>query len=192
MKWLRKIFGKNHFPKTEYVIKEAFTLKGRTFFEMDDQFNLPYERGVICLRYYNEFEQRVTREYLQEHVKAVGEILTFQPGKSIDLVRLGVLNRNLADRLNWILDEDLAYKLASVVYFDANENPATYDTKYNQEKISFWKKEASAQEFFFTEPLLKLIPFLKDLEINLETYFEVTRAVKDQHQKYLSSSPSNN
>lgn len=192
MNWLRKILKRNSFPKTEYVIKEAFTLKGRTFFEMDDQFNLPYERGVICLRYYNEFEQRVTREYLVAHVKAVSEVLELIPGKPLDIARLAVLNRNLGDRLNWILDEDLAYKLASVVYFDANENPATYDTKYNQEKIAFWKKEASAQEFFFTEPLLKLIPFLKDLEINLETYFEVTRAVKAQHQKYLSTNPSNN
>lgn len=183
---------RNKFPKMDYVTKEAFTLKGRIFFEMDDLFNLPYERGVICLRYYNEFEQRVTREYLVEHVKAVSEILTFQPGKSVDLVRLAVLNRNLGDRLNWIMDEDLAYKLASVVYFDANENPATYDTKYNQEKIAFWKKEASAQEFFFTEPLIKLIPFLKDLEVNLETYFEVTRAVKDQHQQFISSNPLNN
>ncbi|MCW3466509.1 hypothetical protein [Chitinophaga nivalis] len=184
---LLSIFRKNNVPKTGYVVKEAFTIKGRVFFEMDDQFNLPYERGVICLRYYNEFNQRVTREYLHEHVKAVDEILTFHPGKSIDLLKLALLNRNLKDRMQWIVDEDLAYKLASVVFFDKNENPATYDTKYNQEKISFWKKEASAKEFFFSEPLRRLIPFLKDLEPNLETYFEVTRALSSQHQKDISS-----
>lgn len=193
MGWWHKIFsGGNKFPKIDYVIKEAFTVGGKTYYEMDDTFNLPYQRGAACLRYYAEFNMRVDREFLEAHVKAVDDLLQFTPGKSWDLVKVKQLNNNLRDRLNWIIDEDLAYKLASVVYFDKNESPEVYDTKYNQEKIAFWKKEMAAKEFFFMQPLQKLIPFLKEYETNFETYLMVTGQLKEKFQNDISYTPSKN
>lgn len=193
MGWWHKIFGgRTKFPQIDYVVKEAFTVGGTTYYEMDDLFNMPYQRGAACLRIYEEFNMRVTREVLLEHVNAVDEILQFVPGKSVDLLKVKQLNNNLKDRLNWIIDEDLAYKLASVVYFDKSESPQTYDAKYNQEKIAFWKKEKSAKEFFFMQPLQKLIPFLREFEQNFETYLMVTGQLKEKFQKDISSITSNN
>jgi len=193
MAWWHKIFGGGtKFPKIDYVYKEAFTIGGRTYYEMDDAFNLPYQRGAACLRYYSEFNMRVDRDFLKEHVKAMDEILHFIPGQPIDLIKAKQLNNNLRDRMEWIIDEDLAYKLASVVYFDKSENPAVYDAKYNQEKIAFWKKEMAAKEFFFMQPLQKLIPFLKEFEQNFETYLMVTAQLKEKYQNDISFSPSKN
>jgi hypothetical protein len=79
-----------------------------------------------------------------------------------------------------------------VVFFDKSENPAVYDFKYNQKKIEFWKKEASAKQFFFMLPLQRLIPFLKDYEKNFDTYLMVTEAVKAQHLKNISQVLSKN
>lgn len=183
--WHELIGGKNHFPKIEYVIKPAFTVKGREFFQMDDLFNMPYERGTTCLRYYTEFNMRVDREFLMSHTKAMNELLLFMPGKSIDLVKIKQLNDQLSDRLTWIMDGDLAYKLASVVFFDKHEDPTKYDAKYNQDKIAFWKKEMAAKEFFFMMPLQQLIPFLKDYEKNLETYLMVTDNLKNNYQENI-------
>lgn len=188
MGWLRKIFGKGtKFPEIDYVYKEAFKVGGITYYEMDDLFNMPYQRGTACLRYYAEFNMRVDREFLEGHVKAVDELLQFVPGKAIDLVKIKQLNNQLRDRMNWIIDEDLAYKLASVVYFDKNEHPTVYDSKYNIEKIAHWKKHASAKEFFFMQPLTRLIPFLKEYEENFETYLMVMEKVKQKYQDDISS-----
>ncbi len=193
MAWWHKYFGGGtKFPKIDYVIKEAFTVGGRTYYEMDDTFNLPYQRGAACLRYYAEFNMRVDRETLLAHVEAVDQLLQFVPGKSMDLVKVKQLNNNLRDRLNWIMDEDLAYKLASVVYFDKNESPEVYDAKYNQDKIAFWKKGDGRKGVFFMQPLQKLIPFLKEFETNFETYLMVTGQLKEKYQNDISSSPSKN
>lgn len=190
--WHNIIGGKNHFPKIEYVIKEAFTVKGRTFYEMDDTFNLPYERGTTCLRYYTEFNMRVDREFLIKHIQAMKKELAFIPGKEIGIVNAVNLLKQLEDRVNWIIDTDLAYKLASVVYFDKNEDPTKYDTKYNLEKIAFWKKEMSAKDFFFMQPLQRLIPFLKDYEENFQVFLTVTDQLKTMYQESLSQSLSKN
>lgn len=192
MHWLRKIFGRTKFPGVDYQVKYAFTVKGVDYYEMDDLMNQPYERAVTCLIYYEEFNQRVTRDYLLQHVKAVSKALQVVPGQALDYGKAIQLNKNLEERLNWIIDGDLAYKLASVVFFDKNENPSVYDHAYNQKKIAFWKKEATAKDFFFTQPLLKLIPFLKDYESNLETYLAVTESVKQLQQKNLTEYLSKN
>lgn len=190
--WNRLLGGKTKFPRIEYVVKESFTVAGRTFYEMDDLFNLPYQRGTACLRYYAEFNMRVDREFLEDHVKAIDELLQFTPGKSIDLVKIKQLNNQLRDRMNWIVDEDLAYKLASVVYFDKEESPEVYDAKYNQDKIAFWKKHMAAQQFFFMQPLQKLIPFLKDYEQNFDTYLMVTERLKAKYRDDISQVISKN
>lgn len=193
MAWWHKLFGTgNKFPKIDYVINEAFTVSGRTFYEMDDLFNLPYQRGTACLRYYAEFNMRADREYLLSHTQANDELLQLIPGKAVDLYKIKQLNNNLKDRLNWIMDEDLAYKLASVVFFDKKESPEVYDSKYNLEKIAFWKKEMAAKEFFFMQPLLKLIPFLKEFEQNFETYLTVTEKLKAKYQDDISQIISKN
>lgn len=192
MGWLRRLFGKNKFPGVDYQTKYAFTVGGVDYYEMDDLINQPFERGVTCLAFYEEFNQRVSRDYLKKHTEAMDKALEIVPGKALGVVDAQLLNRNLKERMSWIIDGELAYKLASVVYFDKSENPQVYDHAYNQKKIEFWKKEASAKEFFFMQPLIKLIPFLKDYEENFETYLIVTEAIKAQHLKNVSQVLSKN
>lgn len=165
---------------------------GVRYYEMDDLINQPFERAVTCLTFYEEFNQRVNREYLLKYVDAMLKALQVVPGQALAISDATVLTKNLKDRLNWIMDADLAYKLASVIYFDKHENPVVYDPKYNQEKIAFWKKEAGVKEFFFMLPLQKLMPFLKDFEQNFETYLAVTEQLKGQHLTNISQALSRN
>lgn len=192
MGWLRRLFGKTKFPGVEYQVKYAFTVGGVDYYEMDDLMNQPFERAVTCLTYYGEFNQRVSREYLIKYVEAMKKALEMVPGQPVKIPDAVNMVRNLEERINFIIDGDLAYKLASVVFFDKSENPAVYDPTYNQKKIDFWKKEATAKEFFFTQPLLKLIPFLKDYEENFENYLMVTEALKGQHLTNLTRVLSEN
>lgn len=193
MGWFSRLFnGKDKFPHIDYVIKDAFTVAGRKFYQFDDLINKPFERGVVCLRYYTELNQRVDREFLLEHTKAINELCKIIPGQELEIHKIRQLNADLSDRMNWIIDTDLAYKLASVVYFDENENPSKYDDKYNAEKIEFWKKHMGAKEFFFMQPLKTLIPFLEGFEENLETYTQVTEMLKDQYLGRVLEAQSKN
>lgn len=192
MRWWRKLFGKTKFPGIDYQVKYAFTVGGIDYYEMDDLMNQPCERAVTCLTFYSEFNQRVDRDYLIKFIEAMKKSLEMVPGQPVKIPDAVNLLRNLEDRLEFIIDTDLAYKLASVVFFDKSENPAVYDFKYNQKKIEFWKKEATAKQFFFMLPLQRLIPFLKNYEENLDTYMKVTDIVKSQHLKNISQILSKN
>lgn len=132
------------------------------------------------MTFYTEMSMRVDAEYLDKHIEACDKIFN---SNRVDIYKLKQLNDFLKERRKWIIDTDLVYKLASVVYFDANENPLEYDFEYNQKKIEFWKKNASITDFFFSKPIIELIPFLKNVEINLQEYSTVIGHIKEHQLK---------
>jgi hypothetical protein len=73
------------------------------------------------------------------------------------------------------------YKLASVAYFDKNENPEDYDSKYNEKKIIEWKKNASVEAFFLSQPLKELIPYLNNASENLNAFSELNTELNRIH-----------
>lgn len=187
MNILKKIFKwahirpKDRFPGVSYPIKEAFVSDGIKYYQFDDQFNVPCERALKYSTFYAEMSMRIDYEYMTEHVKQMEiEFGKANEGKRPDLYRMKAMNDYLKARLAWIVDTDLVYKLASIVYFDENESPLTYDFSYNQKKIERWKKSMGVNDFFYSAPILRLIPFLKDLDLNLEVYSTVTAQQKDQ------------
>lgn len=175
---------------SKYVIKEAFTMGGRTFYMFDDVFNVPYERGLKSLVYYEEFRMRVTKEYMKMHTDAMDKLLS--DPKKIDVSKMAILNKQLKERAELIVEPDMLYKLASVVFFDKNEKPWSYEFEYANKKIAFWKKHCSNQDFFLGTPLVTLIPFLKLSETNLDTYSAVVEKVNQIHYGFLSDILSNN
>lgn len=180
---IKSLFTK--FPKDiNYPIEECFTIEGITYYRFKDYFNIPYERGLKVVTFYEEARMKITYEYLKEHTEAVEKVLK---SNKIDVYKIKSLNDILKERLTWATDTEILYKLASIVYFDKSENPKTYDFKYNAEKIEFWKKHKSVTDFFLQNPILELMPFLKELEMNLETYSEITKALTQHHSDMVSS-----
>lgn len=173
------------FPKdVKYPIKEAFTIEGRTFYQYEDPFNIPYERGLKTITFYEEARMKITYEYMELHAKAIDKILSSQ---KIDVFKIKALNDIMKERMKWYCDVDIIYKLASVVFFEKNDNPTTYDFKKGAENIDFWKQHKSVTDFFYQTPLLALLPFLNELELNLETYSEITKALNQAHSDLVSS-----
>jgi len=109
---------KKVFPKQKHIIERAFTIAGVDYYQFSDVFNLPYERGLSALSIYEESRMRCSREYLEKHVEVVREILR---STKIDVYRINQLNEQMSQRLNLVLDVDLLYKLASIVFFDGKE-----------------------------------------------------------------------
>jgi hypothetical protein len=167
-----------------HVIVPAIKSGGVQYYQFNNIYQMSCLRALTALDYYDEFNQRVDREYLLKHTEAVNKILS--DPKSININKLAQLNRFLEERTKFIFDADLAYKLASVMFFDESENPYFYDHKYGQTKIEKWKKDMTIDAFFLQQPLMDLMPCLKHLNGSTRNYSQIVEKVKSHHAKYLS------
>jgi hypothetical protein len=176
------------FKDSKYIIKYAFTIGGIEYYSFDDTFNLPYERGLKAISFYEESRMKCSLEYLKLHTEAIDNILN---GKSIKIYDIKKLNDQLAERLKFVVDIDLLYKLASVIFFDKDENPSTYEFKYNTEKIEHWKKHKEIGDFFLQMPIVQLMPFLKESNRISPDYAEALRKINRHHLENIYSHISN-
>lgn len=180
---------KKVFPASHHIIKPAFTIAGTDYYQFDDIFNLPYERGLMALAIYEETRMNCNREYLEKHVEVMDELLH---SRNIDIFKINQLNEQLKERLNIAFNTSLLYKLASVVFFDKNENPSLYEPEYCDKKIEFWKEHRGMTDFFLQKPLLELIPFLQSVDFDLETYSQMIDNLDQIHSERLRLSKSKN
>ncbi len=180
--WKKKQRVPKHRP--EHRIVEAFELNGIKYFKFDaDVANMPYQRGLEALVFYEQVRMRCTREYLDEVVAAIDKIL-HQP--KIDVFKIHQINVHLKERLTWVIETDTVYNLASVVFFDSTESPYHYDHEYNKKKIASWKKHSTENlDFFLQKPLADYIPFFREQEKNLQIYLEVLNQLSQEHIRYL-------
>ncbi len=175
------------FPDQKHIIKEAFIINGVQYYHFDDVFALPYERGLKAITYYEEARMKCSLEYLLLHTQAIDSILKNKTG-TIRVFDIEKLNSQLKERLTFANDTDLLYKLASIIFFDQTENPSTYEYKYNIDtKIPFWKEHSEVGSFFLQEPVVNLIPFLKQSEPISQSYVEVLERVNRLHMESVQS-----
>jgi hypothetical protein len=170
---------KKYFPEQKHVIEFAFEVAGVKYFRFNDVFTLPYERGLMSIAIYEETRMKCSREYLMEHCSAVSEIL--RNPKTVDIFRINELNEQMKSRLELTMDVDLLYKLASVAFFDKNENPVLYDAEYNVKKIAFWKKHKGVADFFLQKPVAELMPFIRNSNIDLDAYSVLNEKLNELH-----------
>jgi hypothetical protein len=170
------------FPNSRHIVEYAFSVAGTDYYKHNDIFNLPYERGMMALAAYEECRMGVNREYLEALTARIREVLL---SPKVDIFEIHKLNEQLKERLVFVADADLLYKLASIVFFDKNENPAIYEMDYNKAKIAFWRKHKGVADFFLQKPLKGLIPFLNISEADLKASLEVAEKVRQLHSGVL-------
>lgn len=188
LKVLKSIFKKPFRPyliEGKYRVIPAFELNGVQYFMFDQTDEIPTGRQFAALTIYAEMDMRVTREYLQDYVRAV-EKVTSDP-KKINITHLIQLNMNLKERMDLMVMPEFIYKLASVIYFDKNESPYRYDFEYNKKKIEAWKEDGQTLDFFLKTPIGDLIPSLKDQGGISPIYLAVTQSVEKIHREHLTA-----
>ncbi|MEX6689213.1 hypothetical protein QTN47_17015 [Danxiaibacter flavus] len=185
---LKKLFKpKQNFPNSKHIIEYAFTCGGIDYYQFQDIFNLPYHRGLQALVYYREVSLNISAEDLIKHTEAVRESLSVNAkAGTIDIHKAFLLNEQLAVRAKLPPDTDLLYKLASVVYFDKNEKPETYEFNYGAKKIEHWKKHSDVKDFFLQTPIQELLPFLKEYGENINSYQAILEQAKTEHSANMS------
>lgn len=168
--------------KQKYRIEYAFTCGGTKYYRFADITNLPYERGLMALQTYNEVDMRCSRQFLLHYADTIDQLL-HQP--QIDIFKINQLNQLLKQRLTLIADTDLLYRLAAVCFFDKTENPAVYEPDYAEKKIAKWRKDKGVHDFFTQMPLLELMPFLQNVDTDLDTYSAMCDELNKIHLECL-------
>lgn len=179
--------GKSAFPLSKHVIEFAFRSGGVDYFQMNDIFNLPYQRGLEAIHAYEELEMRCDKNYLIEHAKLIDELVNGNRFGLKELERIRAANDQMRQRLEWVIVPDQMYKLASIVFFDASESPEHYEIGYARDKIKKWKANEDVDAFFLQKPIQELVPFLKDFTGSFKTYSSLIEAVDKHHWKNLST-----
>ena len=178
--------SKKPWPDTKYVIKEAFEIGGIQYYEFDTIFNLPYMRGLSATSVYEEVRMKVDLEFLQAHTAAKKNIYAGTRFGLKEFNELRKLDAVLEERLKWIIVPKTALKLASIVYFDKNENPLRWEQSYSEKKIKHWN-EHEGLDFFLRNRLSKLIPFLNDVNVNFQSYSEMVDQLAKSQLELISS-----
>lgn len=171
----------NKFPHvTKHIVKEAFEVGGVKYFEFDTTANLPWKRGLKFLSVYNELDMKCDRFFLNAHCDAIEAQFNKPKFGANEMLQIKILNQQLKDRLTWIYQEDLVYKIASVVFFDANENPDDWEWGYALKKIDHWKKHEDVATFFLHEPIQRLMPFLGVSKQTMQQYSQTQQELDKQ------------
>jgi hypothetical protein len=163
----------------KYKVVEAFQLGGTTYYMFDQTAEVPTGRMLAALAVYTEMEMKVDKEYLELHTKAMEKLLS--DPKKINVMYIAQLNLNLKERLELMPLPDFVYKLASVIFFDKTESPYSYSFEYNKQKIAEWKKSGDTLDFFLSRLSSELIPSLKPVTGNTNTFFRVAEQVAGIH-----------
>jgi len=179
--------AKYAFPQTEHIIKYAFTSGGVKYYQMHDIFNIPWKRGMEAISAYEELEMRCDKSYLMHHYAFMKDLVNGPKFTLEELQKLNAANEQLKQRLDWVVVPEHAYKLASIVFFDASENPESYELGYGKEKIKKWKENDDVQAFFLRKPIKELMPFLEGFVGNFQTYSQTIQKVNHHHLRNLST-----
>lgn len=188
MNFIKRLFkakAKTFLLEKKYRVVPAFSLAGVDYFQFDSAFEVPAGRAMTSLTIFEEFNQRCDKRYLELHTKAVETILS-DPAK-INLNALALINYNLKERLNMVQLPEHIYRLASVMFFDKNESPYSYDFSYNEKKIAAWREADGVLDFFLTTPFKELMPSLMLSQKNAQAFFNVAEKVDALHHSDLQA-----
>jgi len=169
------IAGKPKWGKeTDYPVEFAFHWNGKDYFYFVDPHNVPYQRGLVAMSYMEEVNMRITRDFLEYWVNAMKTEMN--RGANIRMLEVARMMQMIEDRMNWVIEPDTLYKIASVMFFTKEESVLMYDVVYNREKIKEWKQTNTKFDFFLQVPFQELFPFLTQSHESIIAYFSSGQA----------------
>lgn len=185
-KLLKKLFPSYYKPQwiitPKHEVELAFTHDGVEYYRFVNDQNIPSERAFCAIDIYEELNQRLTREYLEEMFKAT--LIAINKG---DLVKAGGYITFAQQRVGHISNIEILYKLASVIFFTKEENFNKYDREYNEKKIDTWKASGDIEGFFLKTPIGEFLPSLTGSNMSIQDYTIQQNKDMLQNLQYLSS-----
>ena len=161
-------------PKDRWdQIEFAFTSGGINYFKFTAEVNVPFQRAVAARDIFTEELWQINPDYLRGWNN--GRInLPMDKKKKDDkkLYEIGVLASRLKEQMDMSVSLLRQLKLATVVYFDEQENPLDYQYPYNKQKLDHWMKHNDVEGFFLNLPEYGYLPSLTEYSRNFPTYLQ--------------------
>jgi len=149
-------------PDIKERIEYAFTVdsakvgeKPVRYYWFDDVMSMSVERSYAAMVYWHELSSSCTKEYLEQHAKAMDVLLNDPKGPQF--TKIAKLNEMLKERLNFAIMPNTAYKMVGVIFFDESEDPTRVDYKHLSKKAKDFA-ECPIDSFFFLTPISKYVP----------------------------------
>ena len=173
-------------------VEQAFKCDGVQYYRLGQLHDMPNERLQAALTYTEEYNLRLTTDYLKEYhqectkqIEALRvHVATPVNGKlRLDLAfnslqELDVRLKHLKERTELLISPETVYKIASVVLFTEEENLDSFDFSLGRKKIESWKK-AGLDAFFLMQRLGNLINWKLELNSDLKTYMSAVEKIED-------------
>lgn len=161
-------------PKDRHdQIEFAFTSGGINYFRFSADVNIPFQRAIAARDILTEELWQITPAVLQAWNESLIQLVISQKvATDKKLYEIGILANRLKEQLSMSFSFTRTFKLASVLYFDENENPLDYQYPYNEKKMKHWMANNDVPGFFLSLPDSEYIPSLQELSKNSQTYLE--------------------
>ena len=165
----RGVAPKDRWDQIEY----AFTSGGVNYFKFVAEVNVPFQRAVAARDIFTEELWQINPDYLRGWNNGLINLLMDKKKKDEKkLYEIGILASRLKEQMEMSVSLLRQLKLATVVYFDEQENPLDYQYPYNKSKLEHWMKHNDVEGFFLTLPEYAYLPSLTEYSTNFPTYLQ--------------------
>lgn len=193
---LKNLF-KKYFPDKKLTVfsleerdKVIFVTKwkGRNYYRYKDQIDMRYGRFIYQSTFMQGVEMRMSLDVLNAYLDKLDANLSGGKGQ-INIGECIIVLKQLRTRTKIVIDEELAYNLASCVFFTDDEPLDTYSMEINKKKIEEWRS-SGALNFFMLEPVRSLLGLTNLSETDLITYLNKSRPIIDQLRQAMQTPTS--
>jgi len=154
-------------------IEYAFTSGGVNYFKFVSEVNVPFQRAVAARDIFTEELWQINPDFLRGWNNGLINLLMDKKKKDDKkLYEIGVMASRLKEQMEMSVSLLRQLKLATVVYFDEQENPLDYQYPYNKQKLEHWMKHNDVQGFFLNLPEYAYLPSLTEYSTNFPTYLQ--------------------
>ncbi len=193
-----KKYFKQLFPDkgkvTVYSVEErdkivpAVKWKGIQYYHYKDDIDMRYGRYMYLATFLQAVEMRMSLDTLNAYLDKLEANLSGGKGH-INIGDSIIIVKQLRTRTKILFDEDLAYSLASCVYFTDDEPLDTYSMEHNKKKIDAWRA-SGALTFFMLEPVRGLLGLPNLSESDLVNYLNTTRPLINELKQAMQTASS--
>jgi hypothetical protein len=175
---LQEQAGRIHYrgvaPKDRWdQIEFAFTSGGVNYFKFVTEVNVPFQRAVAARDIFTEELWQINPDFLRGWNNGLINLLMDKKKKDDKkLYEVGVMASRLKEQMEMSVSLLRQLKLATVVYFDEQENPLAYQYPYTKAKLEHWMKSNDVEGFFLNLPEYAYLPSLTEYSTNFPNYLQ--------------------
>jgi hypothetical protein len=160
-------------PKDRWdQIEFAFTSGGVNYFRFAADVNIPFQRAMAARDILTEELWQINPTMLKSWNEALIALVIGRQQPEKKLYEVGIMANRLKEQLSLSYSLTRTIKLATVLYFDEDENPLDYQYPYNEAKMKQWMAHNDIPGFFLNLPDSEFMPSLRELSVNFPTFLE--------------------